>query len=276
MRNFKRFLILPLLILVLCGCSKGNMKDLYNANTLTKVFKTHSSVTLTTTMSDGKTFSRYYEPNFACFYDDAKRTVYLSSGCYSYSDGKFYTEIYLREDYSFHMLKERFTAPLVAEGAKVSTVLGVDEGLETITVRTKPTDSYARQLYEEYGIESGKFEVNYIVTAEGKEYVGQEILLDGTTFATITSQYDLPRPELADELYARLTAPANQCRTIKVILDPNESNQRTVVARTQKGDSFKLDPPSGYKSAFANAKCTAPYKSKGADVDAVIYLKYGK
>lgn len=264
------------MLIILCGCSKGNMKDLYNANALTKIFKTHSSVTLTTTFADGKVSSRYYEPNFAYFSDDAKSTLYLSSGCYSFSDNKYYTEIYLREDYSMHMLKERFTAPLVAESAKVSTVLDVNEGVETITVRTKPTEAYTKQLCEEYGVESGKFEVNYVVTADGKEYVGQEILKDGEPFATISAEYDLPRPELADDLYSRLTAPADQSRTIKVVLDPDDATQRTVVARTKKGDSFKLDPPEGYKSAFSNAKCTLPYKSKGAEVDAVIYLKFGK
>lgn len=272
----KRFLLFSLLLLILCGCSKGNMKDLYNANTLEKTFKTHSSVTLTTQMADGKTFSRYYEPNMAYFITDNKHTVYLSSGCYSFSDEKYYTEIYLREDYSFHMLKERFTAPLVAESAKVSTVLDSTDGIETVTLKTKPTDSYAKLLYEEYGIDSGKFTIDYTVTADGKEFVSQRIYLDGEPFADITAEYDLPRPELAGELYARLTAPANECRTIKVTLDPNHSTQRSVIARTLKGDSFKLDVPEGYKSAFGNWQCTKPYVSKGADKDAEIYLVYGQ
>ncbi len=276
MRKISLVLALILCLTCLAGCGRDNMKQLYNANTLASVFKNHTSFTLTTTMADGSSFSRFYQPNFAYFYNDEKQTVYLSSGCYSYSDGKFYTELYLREDYSFHMLKERFTAPLVAESAKVSTVLEKNEENELLTVRTRPTDAYTKLLYEEYGITEGKFEVVYVVNKESHEFAAQQIYLDGELFADITVEYDLPRPDMAANLYSRLTAPANQCRTVKVTLDPHHSNQRSVVGRTLKGDSFKLDVPEGYKSAFGNHQCTIPYQSKGADKDAEIYLVYGQ
>jgi len=270
----RRIIPLLLALILLAGCGSVNMKSLYDTNSLEDVLKKHSSFTLTTTLSDGKVSHRYYEPNMACFYDDEKYTVYLSSGCYSHSEGKYYTEIFLREDYSYHMLKERFTAPLIAQNAKVSRVLD-QENNEYLEVRTKPSDAYTALLYEEYGVESGAFEIVYLLN-ELNEFMGEKIYLDGELFASIAIEYGTNRPEMANDLYTRLTTPANECRTVKVTLDPEASGRRTVIARTVKGDSFKLDVPDGYKSAFANAKCTIPYSSKGADKDAEIYLVYGK
>ena len=263
------------LCLLLVGCGGANMKALYDTNSLESVFKTHSSFTLTITLADGTVSHRYYEPNMAYFYNDSKQTVYLSSGCYSHSDGKFYTEIFLKEDYSYHMLKERYTAPLIAQNAKVSRVMDTEKEQDTITVTTKPSDAYTKLLYEEYGVKDGKFEVVYLLSAENK-FLGEQLYLNGELFADIAIEYDTARPEMATDLHTRLTAPANECRTVKVTLDPHHTGQRSVIARTLKGDSFKLDPPEGYKSAFANHQCTIPYKSKGADKDAEIYLVYGQ
>ena len=272
----KRILALALCILCLTGCSKGNMKDLYNTNTLSKLFKEYSSITLTTTFADGSKLTRFYQPNFAFFDFGDKQTVYLSSGCYSYSDERFYTEIFTNEDYSFHMLKERFTAPVVAQNAKVSTVLESEKDDDTITYITKPTEAYKKLLYEEYGVEEGSFKLIYVMEKSTKKLISEKVVLDGEVFAEIAVTYDLPRPAIADDLYSRLTAPANQCRTIKVTLDYGSSKQKTVIAHSLKGDGFKLDPPEGYNGAYANPYCTKPYASKGSDVDAEIYLMEGR
>lgn len=276
MRKISLVLALCLLMLSLVSCGGANMKALYDANTLENIFKTHSSFTLTTTFADGRVTERFYQPSFAYFSDDAKATVYLSSGCYSHSDGKYYIELFTDEDYSYHMLKERYTAPLIAQNAKVSYIMDTSEGNELLSVKTRPSDAYNALLYEEYGVKDGKFTIVYNLNAQTKEYVSQLIYLNDELYAEITATYDQPRPQLAQDLYSRLTAPANQCRTVTVTLDPHHPNQRSVIGRTVKGDSFKLNVPEGYKSAFANHQCTIPYSSKGADKDAEIFLVYGQ
>ena len=268
--------IIPLLLalLVLVGCGSVNMNSIYDENLLEDVLKEHGSFTLNISFADGKMAHRYYEPNMAYFYDDEKQTVYLSSGCYTHADGKFYTEIFLKEDYSYHMLKERYTAPLIAQNAKVSRVME-QESNEYLEVKTKPSDAYTKLLYEEYGISDGSFEIVYLLD-DNNRFAGEKIYRDGELFASITVEYGTERPEMATELHRRLTIPANECRTVKVTLDPHHTNQRSVIARTVKGDSFKLIVPDGYKSAFGNHQCTVPYVSKGSDKDAEIYMVNGQ
>ena len=274
MRKISLLLSVVICLTLLGGCRKAVMKEYFEDNTLETVYKKHSSFTITTTLADGSTYSRYYEPNITYIDKDEKATIYLSNGSYSYfhktddpddKDDYYCVEIFNLQDYSYFIMGEQFTAPLVAENSKASSVLSEEEKDGFTIVNTRPSSAYHEVLHDEYGIDSGEFEITY--KFDGDMLLNeQELYLNGKLFATLTVEYDTKRPKIAD---------ANTCRTVKISMGAGSSDVRSVIAKTVKGDSFKLEDGTFdlYEGPYGDAKCTIPYQSNGADNDAFMYWK---
>ena len=287
MKKIVAFTLLLCMVLTFAACGKVEitMQEIYDANQIDALFKTHQNVYFRSEMDGELWIETYLTKDYIFNYMPGEEYDWLEflthDACY-YLDGEDYVYyVYITPDGVTNFasdLAERSTSSVVTEDTIDEVIESVSKKDGLITVKSVLSQKSIENMAE-FGVTSGESE--YVLDAKTHEIVSlvsASTYDNGTSLSVVTKvAFDTDTPEKLKTILAYESQTEN-LRNITIVSNPGAEKEETKTIQVPKGLIMGFQFDDSFADAvtfYIDAACERAYDPyANTDSDLTIYIKW--